>query len=306
MYIYIYIWKKVKVKSLSCVQLFATLWCITCQAPPSMGFSRQELLSRVGLCNPMDCSPSSSSVHGDSPGEDTGVGCHSLLQGIFPTQRWNWGFLHCRQRLYRWAAREALIAPVVRHNSLLSPWRSWYIPKGTLLPGGTRPLLLSCGGGGRCWLFLQHHQWRAEEALTLQALTDGRLKPSGAPFSPAPPVHAHFVILSSASARTASNTCVSSHFAEWSHFPCAKQRAKMNLFNSLNFLNRKQKSWLISSNYKSNVEWLQKISSKRRMLWKSFLFFLSEPSSEHHCLHLGVHSDSFFSMYMPKNMYFSF
>ena len=147
MYIYIYIWKKVKVKSLSCVQLFATLWCITCQAPPSMGFSRQELLSRVGLCNPMDCSPSSSSVHGDSPGEDTGVGCHSLLQGIFPTQRWNWGFLHCRQRLYRWAAREALIAPVVRHNSLLSPWRSWYIPKGTLLPGGTRPLLLSCGGG---------------------------------------------------------------------------------------------------------------------------------------------------------------
>ena len=35
------------------------------------------------LCNPMDCSPPGSSVHGDSPGKNTGVGCHALLQGIF-------------------------------------------------------------------------------------------------------------------------------------------------------------------------------------------------------------------------------
>ena len=38
------------------------------------------------LCNPMDCSPLGSSVHGDSPGKNTGVGCHALLQGIFLTQ----------------------------------------------------------------------------------------------------------------------------------------------------------------------------------------------------------------------------
>ena len=31
------------------------------------------------LCNPMDCSPPGSSVHGDSPGKNTGVGCHALL-----------------------------------------------------------------------------------------------------------------------------------------------------------------------------------------------------------------------------------
>ena len=31
-----------KVKSLSCVQLFATLWTVASQASPSMGFSRQE------------------------------------------------------------------------------------------------------------------------------------------------------------------------------------------------------------------------------------------------------------------------
>ena len=30
----------------------------------------------------------------DSPGKNTEVGCHSLLQGIFPTQGWNPGFLH--------------------------------------------------------------------------------------------------------------------------------------------------------------------------------------------------------------------
>ena len=35
----------------------------------------------------------------DFPGKSTGVGCHSLLQGIFPTQGWNPGLLHCRQTL---------------------------------------------------------------------------------------------------------------------------------------------------------------------------------------------------------------
>ena len=37
----------------------------------------------------------------DSPGKNTGVGCHFLLQGIFLTQEWNPGLLHCRQILYQ-------------------------------------------------------------------------------------------------------------------------------------------------------------------------------------------------------------
>ena len=57
--------------------------------------------SHLTLCDPMDCSPSGSSVHGDSPGKNTRVGCHALLQGIFPTQGLNPGLLHCRQILYR-------------------------------------------------------------------------------------------------------------------------------------------------------------------------------------------------------------
>ena len=46
------------------------------------------------LCNPMDCSPPGSSVHGDSPGKNTRVGCHFLLQGVFPTQESNLRLLH--------------------------------------------------------------------------------------------------------------------------------------------------------------------------------------------------------------------
>ena len=46
------------------------------------------------LCTPVDCSPPGSSVHGDFPGKNTGVGCHALLQGIFPTQGWNPCLLH--------------------------------------------------------------------------------------------------------------------------------------------------------------------------------------------------------------------
>ena len=49
----------------------------------------------------MDYSPPGSSVLGDSPGKNTGVGCNALLQGIFPTQGSNPGFLHCRRILYQ-------------------------------------------------------------------------------------------------------------------------------------------------------------------------------------------------------------
>ena len=41
---------------------------------------------RLTLCDPMDSSPPVSSVHGDSPGKNTGVGCRALLHGIFSSQ----------------------------------------------------------------------------------------------------------------------------------------------------------------------------------------------------------------------------
>ena len=58
----------------SCVQLFVTLWTIVHQAHSQ-----------------------------DSPGKNTGMGCHALLQGIFSTQESNphlLRLLHCRQILH--------------------------------------------------------------------------------------------------------------------------------------------------------------------------------------------------------------
>ena len=63
----------------SCVWLFVTVWTVACQAPLSMGFSRQEYRS----------------------------GCHDLLQGIFPTQ----GSNPCLLSLLHWQARSWLLAP---------------------------------------------------------------------------------------------------------------------------------------------------------------------------------------------------
>ena len=57
--------------------------------------------SCLTLREPMDCSLPGSSVLGDSPGKNTGMGSLSLLQWIFPTQETNRGLLHCRQILYQ-------------------------------------------------------------------------------------------------------------------------------------------------------------------------------------------------------------
>ena len=47
----------------------------------------------------------------DFPGKNTGVGCHSLLQGIFSTHGSNPSLLHHRQILYHLTTREALLRP---------------------------------------------------------------------------------------------------------------------------------------------------------------------------------------------------
>jgi len=69
------------------------------------------------LCYPIDCSPPGSSVHGGSPGKNTGVGCHALLQGIFPTQRLN----PCPLCLWHWQVGSlSLGSPGKSHISKLS------------------------------------------------------------------------------------------------------------------------------------------------------------------------------------------
>ena len=51
-------------------------------------------------CDFMDRSLPGSSFHRDSPGKNTGVGCHTPLQGIFQTQESNPGLPQCRHILY--------------------------------------------------------------------------------------------------------------------------------------------------------------------------------------------------------------
>ena len=53
----------------------------------------KSLQSCLTLLDPMDCSLPGSSVHGDSAGKNTGVGCCALFQGIFRTQGSNPGVL---------------------------------------------------------------------------------------------------------------------------------------------------------------------------------------------------------------------
>ena len=76
----------------SCLQSF----------PASGSFPMMCLVAQLcpTLCDPMDCSPPGSSVHGNSPGKDTGVGSHSLLQEIFSTQGSKPGLPLCQWILY--------------------------------------------------------------------------------------------------------------------------------------------------------------------------------------------------------------
>ena len=68
--------------------------------------------------DPTDCGPPGSSVHGDYPGNNTGMGCHFFLQGIFPTQGSNPHLLHCRWILYHSATWET--SPKVLEHRLNS------------------------------------------------------------------------------------------------------------------------------------------------------------------------------------------
>ena len=67
------------VQSLTCVWLFATPWIA----------ARQSLQLCPTLCDPVGYSPPGFFCPWGSLGTNTGVGCHALLQGIFPTQESN-------------------------------------------------------------------------------------------------------------------------------------------------------------------------------------------------------------------------
>ena len=83
---------------------FSSKWTFSSPPPtfcPTTKSESEVAQSSLTLCDPMDCSPPGSSIHGIFPGKNTGVGCHFLLQEIFLTQGLNPGLPHCRQMLYQ-------------------------------------------------------------------------------------------------------------------------------------------------------------------------------------------------------------
>ena len=67
----------------------------------------------------------------NSPGQNTGVGSHSLLQEIFPTQRSNPGLLHYRQILYQLSHQGS---PKIGLVQLIGRLVNWFSPSGMLGP----------------------------------------------------------------------------------------------------------------------------------------------------------------------------
>ena len=81
----------------------------TCKSPWFSGCSlvvksESQSSSVVHVFDPMNCSTPDSSVHGILQARLLEWVAISLLQGIFPTQRWNLGLLHCRFFI-GWATR---------------------------------------------------------------------------------------------------------------------------------------------------------------------------------------------------------
>ena len=58
-------------------------------------FLESERVCRSVMSDSTDCSPPRLFHAWDSPGKNIGVGCHFLLQGIFPTEGLNLGLLNC-------------------------------------------------------------------------------------------------------------------------------------------------------------------------------------------------------------------
>ena len=121
----------------------------------------------------------------DFPGNSTGVDCHFLLQGIFPTQGLNLGLPHCRQRLYCLSHQTDPLLGLIswspgwllagfRHPNLgpqqllllnklsLNRWTktvtllelavSWTMSLGMAQPGKS---FASCGNNWCCWMVVR-------------------------------------------------------------------------------------------------------------------------------------------------------
>ena len=84
--------------------------CVRSRARSELGGGVTKTLSPIWLLRPRELKPARLLCPWDSPGKNTEVGCHFLLQGIWPRDRTP-GLLHCRQILY-WLSYGPLLPKV--------------------------------------------------------------------------------------------------------------------------------------------------------------------------------------------------
>ena len=130
------------------------VWCLVAQ-------------SCLTLWDPMDCSWSGSSVLGNSPQKNTGMGWHALLQGLFLTQEWNQGLPRCRRILYQVSHQGSpLNNKFGNHKDVQWSLYQWHYSQWTLVTVGTALLvLIACARCSRCSpgsFPLQHSHQRPE------------------------------------------------------------------------------------------------------------------------------------------------
>ena len=133
--------------------LLLTLWCkpvhmCVCVCARARAHAQAHVCAKLLQSCPTPCDPMDSRLlcPWDSPGKNTGVGCHFLLQGIFPA----WGSNRRLLCLLRWQADSLSLAPLGKSHLPLSLWsqarpglvtKAWFTSPGTgrhtLSPDGT-------------------------------------------------------------------------------------------------------------------------------------------------------------------------
>ena len=102
----------------------------------------------------------------NSPGQNTGVGCHALLQGIFPIQGLNPGLPHCRRILYQLSHKgrpsilEWVVSPFSSRSSQPRNWTGVSCIAGGFFTNWASPCISHVGSltASTC-----ARQWKSEE-----------------------------------------------------------------------------------------------------------------------------------------------
>ena len=102
----------------SITMIHGSTWSMT-SGPCELHISEWE---KVKVKAPESCLTLCNYSPWNPPGQNTGVGSHSLLQQIFPTQELNQGLLRCRWILYQLSHQES---PQKHRNS---PWKRVWNP----------------------------------------------------------------------------------------------------------------------------------------------------------------------------------